>query len=90
MDTIEHSTHATVFSGREAVEVFRLAVLASALKLEMKGLRMSRRMASALAVAKRTTGLRTNDRAVQLARILVMIENAKRAVVHVERDEVQS
>lgn len=60
-------------SGPVAVEAFRLRALISALKLEMVGLKMSRGM-SALAVAKRTTGLRTNDRAQQIARLRIMMQ----------------
>jgi len=76
------------FHGPDAVNVYRLAALISGLKLEMKGLRMSRHI-SALAVAKRETGLKTNKRELHIARLEIMLENAKRAVLYVnERTEV--
>lgn len=48
----------------ETIERFRFVVLISALKLEIKGMR-----GSALAIAKKTTGLKTNDRAKQIAKL---------------------
>jgi hypothetical protein len=76
MDTIAYNQSSTSFVGRDAVEVFRLAALASSLSLEMKGLRLSRHV-SALAVAKQTTGLKTNNRAKQLERVLEMLDELK-------------
>jgi hypothetical protein len=84
MDTITLCrSGATMAAGRDAVEVFRLATLISALKLEKKGIRMTRGY-SALSVAKQTTGLRTNDRDTQIARIEVMLEQAKREVLYID------
>lgn len=88
--TIELSSNFTEgggasFIGRDAVEVFRLASLISAIRLESKGIRLSRGL-SALKIAKVTTGLRTNNRDKQIARLQIMLENAKRAVTYVERD----
>lgn len=83
MNTVTVSPSATSFDGPEAVEIFRLAALVSSLKLEMKGLRLSRHI-SALAVAKRTTGLKTNDRAKQLARVLEMLDVQKMKCEYVE------
>lgn len=51
----------------ETIERFRFVVLISALKLEIKGMRRSR--GSALAIAKKTTGLKTNDRAKQIEKL---------------------
>lgn len=51
----------------ETIEKFRFSVLISALKLEIKGMRRSR--GSALAIAKKATGLKTNDRAKQIERL---------------------
>ncbi len=88
MDTIKVTSSCTVCDGRDAVEVFRLAALISALRLEIKGIRMSRG-ASMLAIAKRTTGLRTNDRTTQAARLRVMLEEA-RSRVHYADERTQS
>jgi len=71
------------FSGPKAVNIFRLAHLISALKLEGKGIRMTRGF-SALAVAKRETGLKTNKRELHIARLEIMLENAKREVLYVD------
>ncbi len=69
--------------GPDAVEVFRLAALVGALKLEIKGMKMSRHM-SALAVAKSITGLKTNDRAKHLARVEQMLQEAHAKVDHID------
>lgn len=52
----------------ETIERFQVRVLISALKLEQKGMKRSRRP-SALAIAKKLTGLKTNDRAKQIERL---------------------
>jgi hypothetical protein len=74
------------FQGEKAVEVFRLATLISGLQLELRcpGMKMSRHM-SALSAAKGITGLRTNNRQVQLERARIMLEQAKTEVIYVER-----
>lgn len=84
MDRIEHHAGGSVsFVGYEAVDVFRLATLISALGFELKtGMKMSRHM-SALAAAKRITGLKTNDRAKHIERAKILLENAQARVVHV-------
>ncbi len=73
-------THTTM-AGPGAVEIFRLAALASALKFEIRcpGMKLTRGP-SALAIAKLSTGLRTNDRAAQLARVERMLEEARAKV----------
>ena len=50
------------------IERLRLRTIISALKLEQKGMRRSR-SPSALAIAKLTTGLTTNDRAKQIEKL---------------------
>lgn len=89
LDTIQigASGDATSFTGRKAVEVFRLATLASGLKLEIScpGMRMSRHI-TALKAAKQLTGLKTNDRAKQLVRVLLMLEQAKSEVLYIEQE----
>lgn len=82
MDRIEVSASGSISCvGPEAVEVFRLASLISALKLEKVGLKLSRGM-SALKVAKATTGMRTNDRDQHIARLRVMLDEQKGKVAH--------
>jgi hypothetical protein len=84
MDTVTLSNNGGAsFHGPDAVNIFRLAHLISGLKLEMKGLRMSRHI-SALAVAKQETGLKTNKRELHVARLEIILENAKRGVVYVD------
>lgn len=73
------------FVGRDAVEVFRLATLISGLKLESKGMRVSRHV-NCLKVAKQTTGLRTNDRQKHIDRLQVMLAEQKEKVAHVTDD----
>lgn len=68
-----------VCEGPKAVSMFQLLALKSALNLEIRcpGLTLSRR-GSALSVAKRITGLKSNKREVHIARIEQMIaETAK-------------
>jgi hypothetical protein len=72
------------FNGKDAVNVYRLALIAQGLKLELAVPNMKMSRLSALQAAKRTTGLRTNKREVQLARVLVMLEQAKSQVVYLE------
>lgn len=93
LDTIRigESGEASSFTGRKAVEVFRLATLASALRLEIRcpGMKMSRHL-SALAAAKQHTGLKTNDRQKQLERVLVMLDQAKTEVLYVDSNPAAS
>lgn len=85
MDKISHGESGTSFEGPNAVEVFRLATLISSLKLEAKGMKLSRGK-SALSVAKATTGLKTRDYSKHIARLEIMIENAKAQCVEVVRE----
>jgi hypothetical protein len=84
MDRIEHHEGGGIsFVGCEAVNVFKLATLISALEFEHKtGMKMSRHI-SALAAAKRITGLKTNDRTKHIARVKILLENAQAQVLHV-------
>lgn len=61
------STGAVVMTGK-GIDLYRLLVLKSSLKLEIAGIRMSRRM-SALKAAKGITGLKSNKREEQLAEV---------------------
>lgn len=81
--TVEHHENGmTVFAGADAVALYQLMALRSALGLELKGLRLSRG-ASALKTAKRMTGLRTNDRNAQIAALSGMIDSAHGKVQHI-------
>jgi hypothetical protein len=53
--------------GPVATKIFSLTALMGALKLEALGMR--RRGRSALSIAKQTTGLRSNDKHLQLAKL---------------------
>lgn len=55
--TIDSNGNATSFEGN-GIEVYRLAMLLSALKLQAKGIHMSRRMPAASSIAKRDYGLK--------------------------------
>lgn len=77
--------NARSFDGLDAVDVFRIATLISSLKLEMKGMRMSRGM-SALAVAKRFTGLKTNKREVQIAALEERLRIQRTMVTHITEE----
>lgn len=83
MDTINITPYATLFSGPKAVGVFRFAALISALRLESKGMKMSRGR-SALSIAKEITGLKTRKHAEHIARLEILLANAKREVAYVE------
>jgi len=84
MDVIKVDPAYTSMDGPKAVEVYKLAMIASGLKFEMQapGMRMSSRI-SALKAAKQVSGLKTNDRAKQLERIELMLTQAKSEVVYV-------
>ena len=87
MDTIEtENGEVRSMVGRDAMEVFRLATLLSGLRLEDKGIRLSRNV-NCRKIAKQMTGLRTNDRAVLAERVALMLEQAKSKVAYVERTE---
>jgi hypothetical protein len=84
-DTITlHESGSVSMSGRDAVEVFRLATLVSGLRFEIScpGMKISR--ISALQAAKHITGLRTNSREKHLERALVMLAYAKARVDYID------
>lgn len=61
--------------GTEAIEAYRLRVLISGLKLEHRTggkMRVSRNV-NCLAIAKKTTGLKTNDRLKHIERLEAML-----------------
>lgn len=87
LDTITVSDVGTTFSGPGAVSVFRLAAIASGLRLEMeapKGMKVSR--VSALSAAKKLTGLKTNNRDIQLDKIMGMLGQAKSRVLYLNKE----
>lgn len=69
---IESYPGGTVITG-EAIRWFQLRSLIGRLELEMKGIRFR---VSSLTVAKRTTGLRTNDRNKHIAKLREMAQAA--------------
>lgn len=73
------------FEGEDAITVWQLALVAQGLKLELS-IPLRKRSPSNLKIAKEMTGLRTNNRVVQLERILVMLEQAKTQVVFLEEE----
>lgn len=79
----------TALVGKDAVNIAALATLLTALRLEIEtnGRMQLTRGPSALRRAKGVTGLRTHDRRKHVARIEVMLEEAKRKVVYVTREE---
>jgi hypothetical protein len=79
VDTIEVTDSFTSCIGRDAVEIFRLTALCSALRLELRGVRVTRRR-TALAVAKGITGLRTNDRLAQIAHLELRLDELRKGV----------
>lgn len=74
-------TGAVVMTGK-GIDLYRLLVLKTSLKLEMKGIRMSRRM-SALKAAKMITGLKSSKREVQLAEVERLIATLEPKVTRV-------
>jgi hypothetical protein len=82
---IEIADSHTSMQGPKAVNVYRLAMLIQGLKFELKcpGLKFTR-LGSALKFAKVETGLRTNDRAKHVARLELMLEQAKSEVIYVD------
>jgi hypothetical protein len=79
-----HKDGSGSFEGKHAVEVWRLTLIAQGLKLELSAPPEAPPFISNLNEAKKTTGLRTNSREVQLERILLMLEQAKTQVVYLE------
>lgn len=77
--------------GKIAVDAFRLRLLATGLKFELKCPKMKFSRISALATAKRITGLKTNDRAKHLAEVERMLADqvAKCEVVTVNTEVQQ-
>jgi hypothetical protein len=71
------------FNGKNAVNVYKLALIAQGLKLELAAPHLIDNISN-LSKAKKMTGLRTNNRGVQLERILLMLEQAKSQVVYLE------
>lgn len=85
---IETSAHgATVFSGKPATTLYALIALKHALSIEIRCPGMKAVRGGALRVAKARTGLKTNDRRTQLARVEVMIEAARAQCVTVVAGE---
>jgi hypothetical protein len=84
--TIDIKPTHTTFQG-SGVEILRLASLINGLRLELRcpGLKLSRR-GSALNFAKRITGLRTNNRIAHIARLEIMLAEAKRHVIYTQED----
>jgi hypothetical protein len=73
---------AVSFVGEDATEVYRLAVLRSALEFNIKtGMKISR--VYRFSTVKQTTGLKTNDKAAHSARLLEMIAEQKTKCAHV-------
>lgn len=73
--------NAKAFDGRNAVEIYRLAALISALKLEGQGIKVTRG-ASAMKIAKSITGLKTNKREVLIERLREMLDRQRDLVEH--------
>lgn len=85
LDTIRiHDDGSGSFNGENAVNVFKLALIANSLKIELA---FPQFKLTALKAAKGVTGLKTRNRAVQLDRILVMLEQAKTQVVYLEDEK---
>lgn len=84
MGTIELSNGSVSFVGTDAVAIFRLKTLVSALKARKIGLRLSRGV-SALKLAKAETGLRTNDVDQQIAAVERKIAEALKSVPVVQK-----
>jgi len=72
--------------GPQAIEAYRIKVLISGLKLEKTGMRVSRGV-NCLKLAKAMTGLKTNDRDVQIERLKLIFNNALANVLIVEEGE---
>jgi hypothetical protein len=86
--TVTLTDHATSCDGPEAVQLFRLITLRSALKLELAtGMRMSRHQ-TALAVAKTITGLKTNKREAHITAVESLIEKQRAKVTHIDERSI--
>jgi hypothetical protein len=80
--TYDANGDARSFVGEDAVNVFRLAVLISALRFNIKtGMKITANYR--LSTIKQVTGLKTNDKNAQLARLEEMLAEAKSKVEHV-------
>lgn len=78
MDRIEHGAGGSSFIGPSAVNIFRMITLANGLKMEIKGLRMTRGR-TCYAVIKSEYGLK-GGKAKVLAQFLPMVDEARAAV----------
>lgn len=80
---IEHTkTGATVITGPEGIELYRLIALRSALRLEQNGMKVNRHV-NARRLAKEATGLKTNNYATLIGAVELLIENQRSKVTHV-------
>jgi hypothetical protein len=78
MDRIEHGAGGTGFIGPSAVNIFRMITLANGLKMEIKGLRMTRGR-TCYAIIKSEYGLKGNRQKV-LDQFLPMVDEARAKV----------
>jgi hypothetical protein len=78
---------AVMFSGKPATTLYSLLALSHALRIEIRCPGMKAVRGGALRIAKQRTGLKTNDRRTQLARVEVMIEAARAQCVTVVAGE---
>jgi len=83
--TYDKNGEARSFVGEEATRVFQLAVLLSALEFNIKtGMSISR--VYRFSTVKQVTGLRTNDKQAQAARLREMITEQKAKCEHVTEE----
>jgi len=75
MDRIEHGEGGTGFIGPSAVNIFRMITLANGLKMEIKGLRMTRGR-TCYSIIKSEYGLRGNKARV-LAQFQPLVDEAR-------------
>jgi len=80
-DRIEHSAGATTFVGPSAVNIFRMITLANGLKMEVRGMRMTRGR-TCYAIIKSEYGLKGNKQRV-LDQFLPLVAAARAEVEEV-------
>jgi hypothetical protein len=75
-DKIEIGPGGTMFAGKGAVDVYRMITLASGLRMEIRGMRLTRKAPTCYSVIKSEWGLKGNRQKV-LSQFLPLVEKAK-------------
>ena len=83
-DRIEVGAGGTSYVGEKAVDLYRMQTLARGLRMELRGMRLTRKVPTCYSIIKREYGLKGNKQRV-LDQFLVLLLEAAKTVPVVER-----